>query len=161
VNVEDALPRVTSGIRNDPVTGLIDPLRPGEFACGGEDLTQDVGMVVRELGPVGDVVLGDDQDVGWRGGIDVAKRNDLPAVQNYVGRNLTPNDLAEETVLRHVREFMSRGARPGANSTTLTRLLNLGNDVGRRDRVADVGFGRRRGEDDTQHFAVGANERSA
>lgn len=141
MDVKHALPGVASGIRHHSITRLIDPLGLRQLAGGGEDLSQDPRVVVGELRPIGNVVLRNEQDVSRCGRVDIAKRNDLTAVQDHIGGNLPPNDLAEETILRHGREFTSRGAGPRADGAALTAgLLDLGNDVRRRDRVANVGF---------------------
>lgn len=98
VDVVNGLPPCPVAIHNHPIALFGDALLPGEFGGGQEQLSHQFGMLVLNVidGPYR--LLGNDQDVGWGLGVDVAKSEQFVRFQYDVGRDFAVDDLHKQIV---------------------------------------------------------------
>jgi len=99
VDVEHRLPRFSTGIEDDTVAAAGgDPLGLSYLLYLERQLGQQAGIGARERGQVRVVILGDDQDMRGRLGIDVTKCEGTATFSHPLGRDVARDDLAEEAV---------------------------------------------------------------
>jgi len=98
VDVENRLPRLGPGVEDDTVAAGGDPFGLRYLLCLERQLGQQAGIGAGERGQVRIVILGDDQDMRGRLGIDITKCEGTATFSHPLGRDVTRDDLAEEAV---------------------------------------------------------------
>ena len=90
------LPRLLPDVGDDAVA--VQSQLPGHLGNDLKDVGHRPAVFRRHLGSGGDVGLGDDQEVGGRLGIDVIEGEALLVLIHLVGRDLSRDDLTEQTI---------------------------------------------------------------
>ena len=96
----DGLASVGTGIYDDPIAS-IQTLLPGNIPCQRENLAQ--GRGIRRMGERDDMLPWDDQDVNGCLCVQVAEGYGRFILRHQGGRNLSTDDLAENTVRGIIR----------------------------------------------------------
>lgn len=95
VEVVDGLAAVGAGVEHQAVA-VGEVLGAGDFAGGVEKLAEDGGVVLGGVRVRGEVVLGDDEDVRGRLGVDVREGESLLVFVEAVDGDFAGDDFAEE-----------------------------------------------------------------
>lgn len=97
VKMVDGLAAVLTGVDDDTIA-LVEPVHACELGCGREQMAEKRGLFRRGLGLRGDVLLGDDEQVGPSLRLDVRKPDAEFVFVHTVRRDLSIQDLAKQTV---------------------------------------------------------------
>lgn len=86
MQVKDHLPGVRTGIDNQPVTGLVNPLLPGKLASDRKQPTDQQLVSFGQVVDRGNMPVGDHQDMCTGNGMDIPEGRDLfVLVKNLAG----------------------------------------------------------------------------
>lgn len=134
MDMEDRLSGIGTGIHHHPIPTLRDALIPGQFFCHEKHLPHNLGFVFGKITHRGDMLSGDDENMGGSLGMDIPECHRLGGDSDDVGRDLSLGDSAEETTcigqgvpLSHIGAALEDGlcrSWPGA----------IGGAIPRRDR---------------------------
>jgi len=95
VEVLDCLATVGAGV-DDEAVALGEVLLASDLACRVEEVAEGGFVVLRGVGVGGQVVFGDDEDVGGGLGIDVREGEGLLVFVDAGGGDFAGDDFAEE-----------------------------------------------------------------
>ena len=115
--MEDRLPRLGPGVEDHTVAAGGDPLGLCYLLDLERQLGQQASVGAGERGQVSIVILGDDQDMRGRLGIDVTKCEGTATFSHTFGRDVTRDDLAEEAVSHGAIVALSGDDSPHTPST--------------------------------------------
>ena len=104
MDVIHSLPPCPVAIHDDSIAFFGETFLPGEFSRGQEQFADQFGVLTLNIIDGPDRFLGDDQDVSWGLGVDVAKSEHLIGFEHDVGRDFTVDDF-DEQIVGHV-EFL-------------------------------------------------------
>ena len=96
VEVVDGLAAVGAGV-DDEAVAVGEVLGAGDFADGVEEMAEERFVILRRMGMRGEVVLGDDEDVGGSLRVEVREGESLLVFVDAGGGDFSRDDLAEET----------------------------------------------------------------
>src|SRR5438477_5986026 len=105
VQVEDRLPCVATHVEDHPVPRLCDPLGRRDLVGHLEHLDQKVPVGGLEVANVSDVPLRNNQDMNGSCRRDVSECVDVLTIENRRARDLSRDDLAEQTVVGHRERY--------------------------------------------------------
>src|SRR5438067_5276872 len=105
VQVEDRLSCVATHVEDHPIPRLCDPFGRRDLDRRLEHLDQNVPVGGLEVANVSDVPLRNNQDVNGSSRCDVAERVDVLTIENRRARDLSRDDLAEQTVVGHRERY--------------------------------------------------------
>src|SRR6187551_4133341 len=127
VQVENALPRIGSHVRDETPARLVDPLGAGEMGRSLGDVGQHRSVLVGEVLERRDVVLGDQQDVRGRLRIQIPEGDHPIGLPQDLGGDLSGGDLAEDAAaVVHAASLMPRAANRALDRTLARLAAELG-----------------------------------
>jgi hypothetical protein len=100
VGVEYRLAGLEAGVEDDPVSRAADPLGLGDLVRLRHNLREQPAVGAGERRQVPVMILGDDQDMRRRLGVDVPEGDGSGRLGNAHSGEVPPHDLAEKAV-RH------------------------------------------------------------
>lgn len=137
VKVRNAVPRVAPHVEHQPVPTLGDAFGLGNLPGGREHLGDDLGVVGLDGAGVFDVLAWDHEHMDRSSGIYVTERVGSLRRGNFVARELSRNDSAEQAVA-HSSPTLPFAAMDPADHDPLARWLadaRAEEDVAARGRV--------------------------
>jgi len=96
------LAAVFAGVDDDAVAAG-ELFLAGDVCGGGEEVAEDLAVLGGGVGVRDDVVLGDEQQVGGRLGVDVREADGVGVFVDLCGGDLAAYDFAEEAVGGHFK----------------------------------------------------------
>ena len=108
MDMEDFLTGVGVAVGHEPVAAFVHSQLVCDFGYSGKNRAHDGGVVGIDVIEGGDMLLGYDENVLGRSGMNVPKGDTEIVFVNPLGGNLTVEDLAEET-LSHDNHLLRSG----------------------------------------------------
>jgi len=121
VQVMHGLPPVVARVDHCPVATVRDALASGDLGGEKQRLPQEVTVRVTDGIEGRHVLPRDDQDMQWRLGTNVPKRDEAFALVDEIGRNRAAGNLAEQTIgIAHIARLTR--TRPDTNTSSLSDM---------------------------------------
>ncbi len=99
MHVHDDLVAVGAGIHDEAVAAFNNALFGSELRDDGEHAASHGGVIRRKVICAGEVIIGDDEDMGGCKGIDIPKGGDPLVLKDLIRGDLAGDDLTENAVL--------------------------------------------------------------
>lgn len=96
MEVRDHLAAIGAGIDDQAIASLAEALLLGQGGSAKEEPAQQSCLLPAGLGNAGDMLPGDDQNMGRRPRMNVPKGNNIRVLIDDVARSLAAGDLAED-----------------------------------------------------------------
>jgi hypothetical protein len=102
MQVLDKLAGIRPGVDDQPVTLFGDTLIRGNFLDGQQQMAQQAFIPIGDVIRIGDVFLGDDQDVNGCSGVDIMEGQDLVVFIHDLCGYLAGYDLTKYAIVHGV-----------------------------------------------------------
>src|SRR5512138_2724849 len=101
MEMEDGLPAVGTGVRDQTIASPGNPLLLGELARRREKMPNELLILRFQRRDRFDVPVWNDQDMGWRDGMRIPKGSHLIVLIKNCGLRFPGNDPAKNTCIGH------------------------------------------------------------
>src|SRR5688572_5130670 len=131
MDVKDRLAGMWTCIDDQTIAILREPLLRGKLLCNDDQMPDQLFVALRQRIHRVNMPVGDDQNMCWRNGVDVAEGRNLFVAVYIRARNFACDDLAKNTVGHEfLQSILWRGQRSvGWNADNIV-ILKLNGFVG-------------------------------
>ena len=99
VDVIDGLPGIRAVVEDESIPGFVEAELGGDLLCGEDHAADEGGVAVLEGGWAGGrLASGDEDDVGWGGGGDIAEGDEFGVLVDTIAGDVVAEDAGEDVV---------------------------------------------------------------
>jgi len=95
MQMRHGLAAIPAVVEDDAVAGFVETQFTGHRGGLEQQVAEQLLVFGPGVGQAGDVFLGNDEDMGWRFGIDVAEGQDQVIFEDDIGRDFAGDDFLE------------------------------------------------------------------